>query len=194
MKLANALPKKCVVLGCLCAGALAVVACADGPGGPTGPSAGAAVSGLAATVSSRLASQSTPDSVKVSFPRSGELRITKDCANDGTNPYSGHAGDFCTIISSNVEAIEVGSKVVYALAATADGVLDSPVTLVPPRPGNSIAFGHCQVSLVNGTGLCTFSGGTGKFTTFDAHAEVSPSPLGGLKFVWNGTYSFDPRY
>ena len=40
---------KFVVIGCLCAGALAAVGCADGRGVPTSPSASAAVSGLAAT-------------------------------------------------------------------------------------------------------------------------------------------------
>ena len=42
---------------------------------------------------------------------------------------------------------------------------------------------------------CTFSGGTGKFTHFQATAAVS-LPLGGPggpNFSWTGTYSFSPR-
>jgi hypothetical protein len=50
MKFAIFLTMKRVVIGCLCgAGALAAVACADGRGVPTSPSAGGAVSSLAAT-------------------------------------------------------------------------------------------------------------------------------------------------
>lgn len=46
------------------------------------------------------------------MPRSGDLHVTKECSED-----KGLAGDFCTITSSNLEGIEVGSKVVYANAA-----------------------------------------------------------------------------
>jgi hypothetical protein len=117
--------------------------------------------------------------------------VTKVC--DGT--YNGKAGDFCTITSSNVEAIEVGSKVVYASAADfATLSLDTDVILDPPGPGNNIAFGHCQLSLLTGIGLCTFSGGTGKFTWFSAAAHVSPpTPADPLNWHWEGTYSFSPR-
>ena len=84
----------------------------------------------------------------------------------------GQAGDFCTITSSNLDAIEVGSRVVYAQAADfGTFTLDSDVVLDPPGPGNNIAFGHCHLNLVTGIGLCTFSGGTGKFTHFDASVE-----------------------
>ena len=42
--------------------------------------------------------------------------------------YKGLAGDICTITSSNLEEIEVGSKVVYAQAAVA-GSLDTDIVL-----------------------------------------------------------------
>src|SRR5256885_5951426 len=45
-------------------------------------------------------------------PRSGELHVTKNCSH-----YTGAAGSFCTITSSNLNAIKVGSRVVYASAA-----------------------------------------------------------------------------
>ena len=38
-------------------------------------------------------------------PRSGDLHVTKECSE-----FNGTAGTFCTITSSNLEAIEVGSR------------------------------------------------------------------------------------
>ena len=119
------------------------------------------------------------------FPRSGALHFTKECSQ-----YTRLAGGFCTITSSNLEQIEVGSKVIYTIDS-GPTVLDSDVTLDPPGPGNNKAFGHCRLDLVTGIGLCTFSGGTGKFTHFSASAAVSS--LGRPNWAWNGTYSFDPR-
>jgi hypothetical protein len=104
--------------------------------------------------------------------------------------YTGLAGEFCTITSSNLSQIEVGSRVIYA-AALGGTVLDSDVTLDPPGPGNNKAFGHCRLDLVTRVGLCTFSGGTGKFQHFQASAAVSY--LGGRDWAWDGTYSFDPQ-
>jgi hypothetical protein len=98
----------------------------------------------------------------------------------------------CTITSSNVKEIEVGSKVVYAQAANFSTLsLDSDVVLDLPGPGNNTASGHCHLNLVTGIGLCTFSGGTGKFTHF--HASANVSYLGGPDYAWDGTYSFDPQ-
>ena len=186
MKFAISLTMKCVVIGCLCAGALAAVGCADGRGVPTSPSATAAVSSLAATVPGieGTVRQAVAPSLSAS-PRSGDLHVTKECS-----AYTGLAGSFCTITSSNVKAIEVGSRVVYAQAAGATS-LDSDVVLDTPGPGNNTAFGHCALDFATGLGLCTFSGGTGKFSWFDASAHVSY--LGGPNWAWDGTYSFIPR-
>jgi len=162
-----------VVIACVCAAALAAAGCADGSVNPVSPSASPAVS-------SSLFS--------ASFPRSGNLHVTKECST-----YAGQAGDVCTITSSTLDAIEVGSKVVYARAADfVTFTLDSDVVLDPPGPGNNVAFGHCHLNLVTGIGLCTFSGGTGKFTHFDASVDVSP-PTDGVNWHWDGTYSFSPR-
>ena len=52
---------------------------------------------------------------------------------------------------------------IYAQAAGATS-LDSDIVLDPPGRGNNKAFGHCALDFATGIGLCTFSGGTGKFT------------------------------
>lgn len=115
------------------------------------------------------------------MPRSGELHVTKECSE-----YKGLAGDFCTITSSNLEEIEVGSKVVYAEAA-GEGSLDTDIVL-DAGSGNTAA-GHVVLDLAAGKGVVTFSGGTGTFTGLQAHADVSADPEG--LWHWEGTYSFD---
>jgi hypothetical protein len=114
--------------------------------------------------------------------------VTKECTE-----YTGLAGSFCTITSSNVKAIEVGSRVVYA-RALGSTTLDSDIVLDTPGPGNNRAFGHCALDLTTGLGLCTFSGGTGKFTGFSATAHASPPTIQDpVNWYWDGTYSFNPR-
>jgi hypothetical protein len=70
-------------------------------------------------------------SVLASSPRSGALHVTKECSQ-----YTGKPGSFCTITSSNLKAIKVGSKVVYAQAAGAAS-LNSDVVLDVVGPGNN---------------------------------------------------------
>ena len=172
-----------VVIACFGAAALAAVGCANGTVNPVSPSASPAVSSLAATGSGTVASLAS-----ASFPRSGDLHVTKECS-----AYHGQAGEVCTITSSNLDAIEAGSRVVYAQAADfGTFTLDSDVVLDPPGPGNNTASGHCRLNLVTGIGRCTFSGGTGTFTHFDASVNVSP-PTDGVNWHWAGTYSFSPR-
>ena len=60
-----------------------------------------------------------------------------------------------------------------------------------PGPGNNRAFGHCALDFATGIGLCTFDGGTGKFTGL--HASAAVSYLGGPNWAWNGTFSFSPH-
>ena len=108
-----------VVFACFCAAALAAAGCANGSVNPVSPSAS-----LSGTVASRASA---------SFPRSGELHVTKECSS-----YHGPAGDFCTITSSNLEAIEVGSSVVYDQAADfGTFTLDSDVVLDCPGPATT---------------------------------------------------------
>jgi hypothetical protein len=121
-------------------------------------------------------------SLSESFPRAGDLHATKECSG-----FTGLAGSFCTITSSSLDQIEVGSRVVYLQPASNKTAAGSDVILYTPGPGNNTAFGHCSTFLA----LCTFSGGTGKFTWFDASVVVTS--LGKPNWAWNGTYSFDPH-
>ena len=116
-----------------------------------------------------------------SSPRSGELHATKECSG-----FTGDPGSFCTIESSSLKQIEVGSKVVYLDPAAVDTAAGSDVVLDLPGPGNNQAFGHCSTA----TGHCAFWGGTGKFTWF--HASVAVTYLGGLEYAWDGTFDFSP--
>jgi hypothetical protein len=123
-----------------------------------------------------------------SFPRSGELHVTKECTE-----YTRLAHGFCTITSSNIEEIEVGSRVYYTVAS-GPAILDSDVTLEPPGPGNNRAFGHVVLALAAGQGTVTFSGGYGKFSHFSGAVTVTRIGAPALKtWSWDGTYSFDPR-
>jgi hypothetical protein len=119
--------------------------------------------------------------------RSGTLHVEKECST-----YTGQAGDICTITSSSLKEIEPGSRVIYALGASSEGILDTDVVLDLPGPGSNAAFGHCTVDLnkIDGTTGCVFSGGTGKFTWFQA--SVVLSVVGGAVLAWDGTYSFGP--
>ncbi len=131
---------------------LAGVACADGPGIPTSPSPTAPVASLGATApgNEETAQQADAPSLSASSGRRGAFHVTKECSTN-----TGQAGDHCTVIASDLKAIEVGTRFVYAQAVV-NGVLDSSVVLDPPGPGNNKAFGHCRLDLATGLGLCTF--------------------------------------
>ena len=116
-------------------------------------------------------------------PRSGSLHITKECSE-----YTFEAGSFCTFTSSNIKAIAPDDRIVYAMAAGPDA-LDTDVVIVA-GPGN-IATGHCTLVFASLPGRCTFSGGTGTFTHFQASVAVSVDGTG--LWHWEGTYSFRPR-
>lgn len=119
-------------------------------------------------------------------PRSGALHVTKECSQ-----YTLAAGSFCTITSSNLNAIKVGTRVVYASAADpAAGVLDSD--LVIDGPGNNNAFGHVVLDLSTLSGVVTLSGGTGKFAHFHAGLITVACPAF-PDCSWDGPYSFSPE-
>lgn len=114
-------------------------------------------------------------------PRGGDLHATKECSG-----FNGLPGSFCLITSSNVPAIEVGSKITYLQPPALLTPAGSDVILDLPGPGNNAAFGNCSLAV----GRCTFWGGTGKFTWF--HATIAVSHLSGRSWAWDGTYSFSP--
>ncbi len=119
-------------------------------------------------------------------PRGGELHVTKNCKD--YNPLV--AGSFCTITSSNLNAIKDHSRVVYASAADlTSGLLDSD--LVIDGPGNNNAFGHVVLNLSSLSGVVTLSGGTGKFSHFHAGPLVVACPAF-PDCSWDGPYSFSP--
>jgi len=129
-------------------------------------------------------SSTAPKGVPTDPPpaRSGSLRLTTDCSN-----YTGLAGSSCTIATSNLGEIAVGSTVVYASAAGA-AALHSDVTITAPGSGTDSAFGHCDIDLVTNSGTCTFSGGTGNLAGFQAEASVAHP--GGNIWYWEATYTF----
>jgi hypothetical protein len=137
---------------------------------------------LAAGSAFTLAALIFASPVSASSDKSGDLLVNKECSQ-----YTGLPGSFCTITSSNVAAIKIGSKVFYDQGAGVPaGMLDSNVVL-DGGSGNR-ALGRCTVDAATGSGLCTFSDGTGTFAGF--HARVNVSYLGGPNYRWAGTYSF----
>jgi hypothetical protein len=115
--------------------------------------------------------------------QTGALHITKECSQ-----FHGKAGEFCTITSSNLKAIPIGSRVFYLKAADFTiGQLDSDIVLYT-GPGNS-ALGHVVLDFATGTGTVTLDGGTGKFEDF--HARVAVTFIAGVNWAWNGTYHFN---
>jgi hypothetical protein len=116
--------------------------------------------------------------VSASSARNGDLHVTKECSQ-----YTGLAGSFCTITSSSIAEIKVGSKVFYDQAAGIPaGLLDSNVVL-DAGAGNR-AIGRCTLDLVTNLGLCTFADGTGHFTGFHARVKVDCTSV----CRWDGTY------
>jgi hypothetical protein len=115
--------------------------------------------------------------------RGGALHVTKECSQ-----YQGGAGEFCTITSSNINAIKPGSRVFYASAANFTfGVLVSDLAI--DGPGNNTAFGHVVLDLSTFTGVVTLSGGTGVFTHFHAGPLTVACPAF-PDCSWDGPYSF----
>ena len=110
------------------------------------------------------------------------LHVTKDCSG-----FKGVAGNFCTIRSSNVKALKVGSKIFY-LQGCCKAALNSD-TAIYAGPGN-IAAGHCVLHYATGVGLCTISDGTGTLAGFQARVRVTHDSSISDLWHWNGTYSF----
>jgi hypothetical protein len=149
----------------------------------------AGVAALAVSLSVRV------PSAAASTAESGQLHVTKNCSN-----YTGLAGSYCTVTSSNLPQIPAGSTVFYTQAPTAAPEtgsigLDSNVVLFV-RFGDW-AVGRCTLDsrqYPGNYGLCTFSNGVGPLAGFTARVEVSPfenTPTD-VNYHWDGTYSFTP--
>ena len=114
-------------------------------------------------------------------PRSGTLHVTKECSQ-----YTGEPGSFCTIASSNFDAIPIGSKVVYAAALTAAGGLDSDI--VVNTPTGDAAYGHVVLDGATQSGTVKLAGGTGQLAQLAADLVVAP--LTEPTYRWDGPYSY----
>jgi hypothetical protein len=142
---------------------------------------------LVPVVALTLALSTGSASVSASSERDRPLHVTKECSE-----YTGAAGSFCTITSSSLERITIGSRVYYDQpAGIPAGMLDSNVVLDAGN-GNR-AVGRCTLDATTGLGLCTFSDGMGRFAGFNARVQVTPPSGPGDDWHWEGTYSFNPN-
>jgi hypothetical protein len=112
-----------------------------------------------------------------------EFHATKDCSG-----FTGLVGAYCTVRSSNVKELKVGSKIFYVQEA-GKTALDSDTVIYVKR--GSVATGHCLLRHATGVGLCTFSDGTGTLDGFRLRVRVRASSSIPKLFHWDGTYSFN---
>ena len=146
------------------------------PKGFLGLAAGAIL--LVALGSSASASSSTNQAPR----ETKEFHATKDCSG-----MTGLVGAYCTIRSSNVKALKVGSKIFYVQEAGRTGV-DSDIVIYVKR--GSVATGHCFLG-GGAPGLCTISDGTGTLSGLRLRVRVTPSSSIPKLWHWDGTYSFN---
>jgi len=111
------------------------------------------------------------------------FHATKDCSG-----FTGLVGAYCTIRSSNVKALKVGSKIFYVQEA-GKTALDSDTVIYVKR--GSVATGHCFLRHATGVGLCTISDGTGTLAGFRLRVRVTADASVPALFRWDGTYSFN---
>jgi predicted ester cyclase len=119
-------------------------------------------------------------SASTGAPRSGTLHLTKECSE-----YTGQAGSFCTVVSSNFAAIPAGSVIVYEAADTPDGGSDTD--LVINTPNGDVAYGHVVLDGPTQTGTVTLAGGTGQLADLKAYLVVAPQAP---NYSWDGPYSY----
>ena len=110
------------------------------------------------------------------------FHATKDCSG-----FTGLVGAYCTIRSSNVKALKVGSKIFYVQVA-GKTALDSDTVIYVKR--GTVATGHCFLRHATGAGLCTMSDGTGTLAGFRFRVRVTADASVPGLFHWDGTYSF----
>jgi hypothetical protein len=128
-------------------------------------------------------------SVTAASSRNQPLRVTKAFhATKDCSGFTGLVGAYCTIRSSNVKALKVGSKIFY-LQAAGKTAMDSDIVIYA-GPG-TVATGHCLLRYATGAGLCTISDGTGTLAGFRFRVRVTASSS--IPKLWHldGTYSFN---
>jgi hypothetical protein len=108
------------------------------------------------------------------------FHATKDCSG-----FTGLVGAYCTIRSSNVKAVKVGSKIFYFQVAGKTALDSDMVVYVGP---GTVATGHCLLHFATGVGLCTISDGTGKLAGFHARVHVTADSSVPNLWHWDGTY------
>ena len=118
--------------------------------------------------------------MSTTIARTGTMHLEKECSE-----YTGAAGSFCTIVSSDLDAIPTGSKVIYREAATASGGLDSDISV--ETPDGDVANGHVVLDGATQTGTVTLRGGSGAFATLTADLEVAQ--VTGPTYRWDGPFS-----
>lgn len=131
-------------------------------------------------------------SVSAFSPQSGELHLTKSCPQNVPAIIGGVA--YCMITASNLDAIPVGTAIVYASAnnVPVSGWLNSNVILA--AGDRNTAYGHVDLNLLTHQGVVTIWGGTGNLTRFRAGPiAVACSPINGVPTCsWDGPYTFLP--
>lgn len=142
-----------------------------------------AATSLVAAAASILAVTASAQSGARANDRARPFHLTKTCP---PSQYQGQIGGYCTVTSSNVPAIPVGTMIFYAQAAGPTS-LDSDVILYAGR--GKTATGHCELEFATGLGRCRLFGGTR--TLEDIRARVDVSYLGGYDWAWDGTYTFE---
>ena len=110
------------------------------------------------------------------------FHATKDCSG-----FTGLVGAYCTIRSSNVKALKVGSKIFYFQVASKTA-LNSDMVIYVER--GSVATGHCLLHFATGVGLCTISDGTGTLAGFHLRVRVTADASIPELWHWDGTYNF----
>jgi hypothetical protein len=101
-------------------------------------------------------------------------------------------GGYCLFTQASIKSL-VGANAYYTDAHIVLGVMNSPVTIRATDERGSTITGHCTYYYPPAAnpwhGLCVYSGGTGKFSGFNARWVIgSPTPAG---VTVTGPYWFD---
>jgi hypothetical protein len=122
-------------------------------------------------------------SVSASTPHT--LTLVKDCSK-----FTGAVPSYCTVTTSNVAAIPVGSRIWYYGPVISSSVFLSSTIVINDGHHNT-ATGYCNLDARSGVGLCIVWKGTGTLTGFHAIVNVSVDQAG--LWHYDGRYYFTGR-